>query len=134
MVGGDPGEDSRHGHDAQGVPRSVGLSVNSAREPRSIGMPITAPMTVTVKAAPVANRANPAASPNQSVRGKQSLSDILITSTQVNSLVPRCRPEVSTDRQLVLTGWSDADWMWAPVGRPICATAVFSRLLVSVTP
>jgi len=41
-------------------------------------------MTVTVNAAPVANRANPVASPNQSVRGKQSLSDILITSTLGN--------------------------------------------------
>jgi len=78
---------SRHGHDAQGVPRSVLLFVKSAKEPRTIGIPITAPIAVSVSAVPVAKRANPLASPNQSVRGRHFSSDILITSTRVNWFV-----------------------------------------------
>jgi len=76
--------------------------VKSAKEPRIIGIPIRAPIAVSVSAVPVAKRANPLASPNQSVRGRHFSSDILITSTRANRVVAPLKPEVSSDGQLAL--------------------------------
>ena len=77
--------------------------MKSAKEPRTIGIPITAPIAVTVSTVPVAKRANPLASPNQSVRGRHFSSDILITSTRANWFVAPLKPEVSSEGQLALT-------------------------------
>ena len=77
--------------------------MKSAKEPRTIGIPITAPIAVNVSAVTVAKRANPLASPNQSVRGRHFSSDILITSTRANWFVAPLKPEVSSDGQLALT-------------------------------